>query len=448
MVLGGVQVSPVYRVTSAAKLVQATMIWLALLFGLLCTFGGPQSGVLAQEGEKFSYPRALERIELVVVSLNESLHKTQEDLQEVKLCLNQTKKQLGEVQRDKESLEAQLLETRNELAATKTLHQQAIDELKATQDSSRVEALEDGLRQVRIKVADLEDEELPRQLDELNEDLSEVKRDLRRLEDENLPRRVNKLAIDYHKIAIKAITAEFRHNVTIYKLKDELQQLTRKLAEVEVGEGEWESRIAMSTALTEVRMSVSHMEGLLSNMSAAMEQRLNATKANFSKAKSEVDLVEKELCEKVQNITAHVEDIWQYSARSVADLNQTVYETSTATLRHRKSIDGLRRDLQQQNNTVTRLSGRVTQHDTTTDRLRQRVAEQESSVSSLFDSLLTPVNTTHNLTRTVAEQGASIVHLKQDVEQIKLCKLYLTEYTFAQLFCVNWIAIPNGQLNA
>ena len=239
MVLGGVQVSPVYRVTSAAKLIEATMIWLALLFGLLCTFGGPQSGVLAQEGGKFSYPRALERIELVVVSLNESLYKTQEDLQEVKLCLNQTKKQLGEVQRDKESLEAQLLETRDELAATKTLHQQAIDELKATQDSSRVEALEDGLRQVRIRVGDLEDEEFG-----------------------------------------------------------------------------------------------------------------------------------------------------------------------------------------------------------------QRVAEQESSVSSLFDSLLTQVNTTNNLTRTVAEQGYCIAHLKQDVERIKIGKLCFMEYFFTQLFCVNWIAIQNGQLNA
>ena len=128
------------------------MIWIAPLFGLLCAFSGLQSGVLAQDGGKISYPRALERIESLVVSLNESLHKTQEDLQEVKLCLNQTKKKLGEVQREKESLEAALLETRKELAATKTLHQQAIDELRATQDSGRVEALEDGLRQVRMKV--------------------------------------------------------------------------------------------------------------------------------------------------------------------------------------------------------------------------------------------------------------------------------------------------------
>ena len=80
--------------------------------------------------------------------MNETLHRTQEELQEVKLCQNQTRKKLGEVQRE-ESLEAALLETRKELAATKALHQQEIDELRAAQD------------------------------------LSEIRQDLRRLEDDN-----------------------------------------------------------------------------------------------------------------------------------------------------------------------------------------------------------------------------------------------------------------------
>ena len=395
------------------------MIWLALLFALLCAFGGLQSGVLAQDGGKISYPRALERIESLVVSLNESLLKTQEDLQEVKLCLNQTKKKLGEVQRQKESLEAALLETRKELAATKTLHQKEIDELRATQNSSRVEALEDGLRQVRMKVDDLEDEVLPRHLNELDEDLSEVRRGLRRLEDENLSRRLNELAIDYHKFVNKAITAEFRNNVTAYKLKEELQGLRHKLAEIEVGEGDCESRIAMSRALTEVRRSVSRVESLISNMSTAMERGLNATKANLSQVKSEVELVEKKLSEKVHNITTQVVDIQQHSARNFADLNQTLYETSIVTSQQQKIIDGVRRDLQHQNNTVTWLSGRVTQQDATTERLQQIVAEQESRVNCLSESFQTQVHPTVNLTRTVAEQGACIVRLKHDVEQIK-----------------------------
>ena len=157
------------------------MTWLALLFGLLCAFGGLQSGALAQK-------RALKRIESLVVNLNESLHRTQEELQEVKLCQNQTKKELGKVRREKESLEAAL----------------------------------------------------------------------------------NELAIDHHKFVTKTIAAEFRQNVTTYKLKEELQELKSRFAEIEVGEGDWESRIAMSRALTEVRRSVSQMEGLLSSMSTAI----------------------------------------------------------------------------------------------------------------------------------------------------------------------------------
>ena len=395
------------------------MTWLALLFGLLCAFGGLQTGALAQK-------RALERIESLVISLNESLHRTQEELQEVKLCQNQTKKELGEVQREKESLEAALLETRKELAATKTLHQQEIDELRAAQDSGRMEALEDGLRQVRITVSDLEDEELPRQMSELNADLIEVRRDLRRLEDENLPRRLNELAIDHHKFVTKTVTAEFRQNVTTYKLKEELQGLKRRFAEIEIGESDLESRMVMSRALTEVRISVSQMEGLLSNLSAAMERGLNAAKVNFTKVKNEVELVEKKLCDKVAEITIQVEDIQQRSAQRVADLNQTVHEMSFATSQQWKSIIGLQRDLQQQNNTVTRLSGRVTQQDVTTGRLEQILAEQENSVNRLSDSLLTQEHTTSNLTRTVEEQGACIARLKRDVEQIKNGKLYVS----------------------
>ena len=62
---------------------------------------------------------ALKRIESLVVSLNESLLRTQEELQEVKLCLNQTKKKLGEV-----VTEAALLETREINGLQRDLQQQ------------------------------------------------------------------------------------------------------------------------------------------------------------------------------------------------------------------------------------------------------------------------------------------------------------------------------------
>ena len=413
----------------------------ALLLGLFSVFGGLQSGVLAQGGEKFSYPRELERIASLVSSLNESLHETKEDLQEVRLCLNQTKKKLGEVQREKEALEAQLLETRHELAATLSLHQQEID-------------------QVKVKVSDLEDEEFPKQLNELNEDLSDVRRDVRRLDDENLPRRVSELAVDYHRFATKLVTAEFRHNFTTYKLKDELRQvksevqklenkleaalftlpdeqladrvqeltdqynsLQLKLVEVEVGEEEWESRIAMSRVLMEVRANLSDVKSRLSNASAVMEQGLNSTKANFSEVGGKLELVEKELCEKVQNLSAQVEEIQQRSAQSVADLNQTIYEATTAATQQQESTERLRRDLNWQNDTVTRLSGRVAQQSITTDRLQLRVAEQESSVSHLSSIIQMQVHSTENLTSAVLEHGVCIASLKHDLEEIISGKL-------------------------
>ena len=465
------------------------MIEFARLFVLLCVLGGIQSGpgVLAQDGEKFSNPDALEKIESLVSGLNESLHETKKDLQEVRLCLNQTKKELGEVQSEKAALEAQLLETRNELAVTKSLHQQKIAELRATLDSSRKEMkqglkevkrnradFEIKLKRVKRKVRDLKDEELQRQLNELNRDLSEVTQDLRRLEDENLPRRVSELATDYNRVVTKVATAEYRHNSTIINLRNELHQvkseaqrlenklegalstlpdeqladrvqeladqynsLQVKLAEVEVGEEEWESRIAMSRALIGVKSSLSNVYSLLSNMGVSIEQGLNATKANFSKMEHEVEVVEKELCEKVQNLSAQVEDIQQQSAQSVADLNQTIYEATTAASQQQESTERLRRGLNWQNDTVTRLSGRVAQQSITNDRLQQRVAEQESNISRLSSNIQMQVRTIEYLTSEVTEQGARIAHLKHDLEENTIGKLNTTVFAYSVCrFCV------------
>ena len=185
---------------------------LVLLVGVL--FGALQSGVLAQDGVRLSYPRALERLESLVASLNESLHETRADLHEVRLSLNQTKKTLGEVQGEKESLKLALVETRNELTATKNLYQQAIDSSRVETMERQGSELERGLKRVRMTVSDLEDEQLGECISALTEDLSEVSRDVRRLEDENLPRRVSELFV-------KLLTAEIRHNFTTLKMKEE-----------------------------------------------------------------------------------------------------------------------------------------------------------------------------------------------------------------------------------
>ena len=331
------------------------MTGLVLLVGVLWVFGGPQSGVVAQDGGKFSYPRALERLESLVATLNESLHETKEDLHEVTLCLNQTKKILGEVQEEKQSLEAALLETRSELAATKSLHQQAIDELRAAQDSSRMEALEKqgsklekGLKQVRRKVSGLEDAQLSERLtaienEQLPRRLNELTRDLRRLEDENLPRRVSQLAIDYNKIATKVVITEFRHNVTTSKLKEELH------------------RVSM------------------------------AMKANLGALGDDVERVEHQLCEKLQNVTAIVEDTMENSKQSTADIEQEIARSSTLAATQQESID----------------------------RLTTQVTRQGQSVNQLSDNVTDQGRRLDNLTSTVEEQGSSIASLKEDVEWIK-----------------------------
>ena len=325
------------------------MTGLVLLVGVLWVFGGLQSGVLAQDGGKFSYPRALERLESLVATLNESLQETKADLHEVTLCLNQTKKILGEVQSENEvlkknngRLEAQLLET---------LHQQAINELRAAQDSSRVKALKRGLKKVRRKVSDLEDEQLSERLtaienEQLPRQLNELTRDLRRLEDENLPRRVSQLANDYNKIVTKLVITEFRHNATTYKLKEELH------------------RVSM------------------------------AMKANLGVLGDEVERVEHQLCEKLQNVTAIVEDTMESSKQSTADIEQEIARSSTLAATQQESID----------------------------RLTTQVTQQGQSVNQLSDSVTDQGRRLDNLTSIVEEQGSCIAHLKEDVEQIKISK--------------------------
>ena len=428
-------------VTSAAQVAMTGL--LVLLVGVL--FGGLQSGVLAQDGGKVSYPTALERLETLVASLNESLHETKEDLQEVRLFLSQTKKVLGEVQGESEALrrknsrlETQLAETRIELASTKALHQLAINELRASQDSSRVEALErqgselvKGLKRVRKNVSDLEDEQLskrisaieneqlPRQLNDFTAHFTELKRDLRRLEDENLPRRVSSLAL-------KLLTAEFRHNFTIIRLKEEQRQirsevqvleteletaltaqdeqvanmvqeltdkqnaLELKLDEVAIGEAG--CRIASSKAVEELRVSVRVLDAALSNMTAVTMKGLSEAKAKFGALKGKVEVVENELCEKVQNLTMIVEDAKESSEQSISAIKQDIARSGALAAEQQRSI------------------GRIT----------TQVTRQGQSVNQLSNSVTDQEERLDNLTRTVEEQGTYIEGLKVDVQEIKM----------------------------
>ena len=158
------------------------MTGLVILVGVLWVFAGLQNEVLAQtdsHAEEAANVRVIERLESLVSSLNESLHETKEDLREVRLCLNQTKKTLEEVQREKETLEEELMETRRNLTA------------KVGAMETKGNEVDKGMKRIRNRVRAIEKKRLPRKLDEVIEDVAEITKDLRSLENQMLPRRVN-----------------------------------------------------------------------------------------------------------------------------------------------------------------------------------------------------------------------------------------------------------------
>ena len=309
------------------------MTGLVLLVGVLWVFGGLQSGVLAQDGGKFSYPRALERLESLVATLNESLHETKEDLYEVRLGLNVTKKILRDIQGEKESLEAALLETRRELAATKILYQQEIDELRAAQGSSRVEVLqlEKGLKRVKRKVNGLEDEQLSGRLtaienEKLPRRLNDLTRNLRRLEDENLPRRMNQ-------VFIKLLTAEIRHNSTAIKLKKEQRQIRSKVQ--------------------------------------VLETKLEAASTQWD----------------VQNLTIMLQDVKESSEQSMIVIKKEIVRSNTLAAKQQNSMDRLTIKMRRQGQNVNQLNDSVTDQGRRLVNLTSIVEAQDTCIASLKEDV-------------------------------------------------------------
>ena len=280
---------------------------LVLLVGVL--FGALESGVLAQDGGSLSYPRALERLESLVASLNGSLHETRADLHEVRLSLNQTKKTLGEVRGEKESLKLALVETRNELTVTKSLYQQAIDEIRAAQDSGRVEAQKSDRRLKRIgrkvhnlgkqlseRISAIENEQLPRQLNELT-------RDFRRLEDENLPRRVNQ-------VLIKLVNVEFWHNSSTDQFKEEQRQLQGEIQSLDtelqstqtMTANQQESIDRLTTRVTQQGQSVNQ----LSDSVTDQEERLDKLTSTVEKQGTGIARLKEDIQIRIGEYLMHV----------------------------------------------------------------------------------------------------------------------------------------------
>ena len=244
---------------------------------------------------------------------------------------------------------------------------------------------------------------------------------MRRLEDENLPRRVSFLAL-------KLLTAEFRHNFTTTRLKEKQRQirsevqmleteletaltaqdeqvantvqeltdkqnaLELKLDEVVSGEAEWESRIASSRLVEEVRVSVRVVDAALSNMTVVTGKALSEAKAKCGALKGKVEVVENELCDKVQNLTMIVEDAKESSEQSISTIKQDMARSSALATEQQRSID----------------------------RITTKVARQDQSVSQLSDSVTDQKERLDNLTFIVEEQGNCITRLKDDVQHIKM----------------------------
>ena len=228
-------------------------------------------------------------------------------------------------------------------------------------------------------------------------------------------------------VFVKLVTAEFRYNSTATKLKEEQRQIRNevqmletklkaaltmqdeqvtnmvqelmekhnslefKLDEVAIGEEEWESRIASSRVVEEVRVSVRVLEGALSNMTAVTGKELKEIKANFGALKDEVEKVQNELCEKVQNVTIMFEDAKESSEESITVMKREINGSSSLSATQQESID----------------------------RLTTQVTRQGQSVNQLSDSVTDQGERLDNLTSTVEEQDTCIASLKEDVEWIK-----------------------------
>ena len=177
----------------------------------------------------------------------------------------------------------------------------------------------------------------------------------------------------------------------VQELMEKHNSLELKLDEVVIGEEEWESRIASSGVVEEVRVSVRVLEGAFSNMTAVTGKDLKEIKANFGALKDEVEKVQNELCEKVQNVTIMFEDAKESSEESITVIKREKNGSRSLAATQQESID----------------------------RLTTQVTRQGQSVNQLNDSVTDQGKRLDNLTSIVEEQDTCIASLKEDVDWIK-----------------------------
>ena len=179
----------------------------------------------------------------------------------------------------------------------------------------------------------------------------------------------------------------------IRELTGRQNSLELKLNKVTIGEAEWESRIASSSVVEKVKLSVRALDAALTNMTAVVGNGLSDAVAKFAMLKRDVEVVEDELCAKVQNVSHILEVAKESSEQSISAIKQNIIKLAA---KQQESID----------------------------RLTTRVSQQGQSVNQLSNSVTDQEKRLDNLTSTVEKQSSGIARLKEDVHPIKTGKQY------------------------
>ena len=141
------------------------------------------------------------------------------------------------------------------------------------------------------------------------------------------------------------------------------------------------------------KLSVRALDAALTNMTAVVGNGRSDAEAKFAMLKRDVEVVEDELCAKVQNVSNILEVAKESSEQSISAIKQNIIKLAAK---------------QQEN----------------IDRLTTRVSQQGQSVNQLSDSVTDQEKRLDNLTSTVEKQSSGIARLKEDVHPIKTGKQY------------------------
>ena len=107
-------------------------------------------------------------------------------------------------------------------------------------------------------------------------------------------------------------------------------------------------------------MSVMALDAALNNMTAVVGNGLSDAEANFAMLKRDVEVVEDELCEKVQNVSHILEVAKESSEQSISAIKQHIIKLAA---KQQENIDRLTTRVSQQGQSVNQLNDSVTDQE-------------------------------------------------------------------------------------